>query len=78
MMVNMLKGKDCQPDESRLKARTMAMPRRKLNNGVHSRHPTCPPFLRWGRTSEPILQNTCGKNTSYDARICGEWCTRRK
>ena len=28
VMVNMLKGKDCQPEELRLKARTMAMPRR--------------------------------------------------
>ena len=38
----------------------------------------CPPNIRWGRASEPILQNTCGKNTIYDTQICDEWCARRR
>ena len=44
VMVDMLKRKDCQPEELQLKARTMAMPRRRLGSDVHSRHPTCQLF----------------------------------
>ena len=35
-------------------------------------------MIRWGRASEPILQNTCGKHTIYDTLICDEWCARRE
>ena len=67
-MVNMLKGKDCQPEELRLKARTVAMPRRRLCSDVHSRHPTCRLFQRYVSQDIPAYYTEVGA-TSASRRL---------
>ena len=64
VVANMLKGKDCQPEELRLKTRTMAMQRRRLCSDMHSRHPTCQQFPRYVRTRQPTCPTEVGATSA--------------
>ena len=66
--VSMLRERDCQPRESRLKAKMVAMLKQRRYSDVRALHPTCQLCRRYGSIRRPTCLTEVGA-TSASRRL---------